>query len=190
MRETSKLINYRNKMGYSRFFKGIGIDIGAGNDPLIWPNCAVTTFDLMDGNGQLLAGIQDESFDFVYSSHCLEHMVDPKEAVGNWLRVCKTGGYLVIAVPHEIYYEKNCWPSMFNSDHKWSFRLCDKTTMPKSINLYELFSGFAVEYVQAKEVIENFNLTRFWDDQTLGDAVCQLEVVVRKVSSSLAVFED
>ena len=61
----------------------------------------------------------DGSQDAVYSSHCLEHISDYRNALSDWFRVLKTGGYLVIAVPHQYLYEKKAaLPSLWNGDHK------------------------------------------------------------------------
>lgn len=43
----------------------------------------------------------DNSVDFVFSSHVLEHFFDPIKAIKEWLRVTKQGGYVVIIVPHK-----------------------------------------------------------------------------------------
>ena len=80
-------------------------------------------WDLPDGDAQYLAGVPDGTYDFLHSSHCLEHMVDPGIAMANWVRVVRGGGYLVITIPDEELYEHLHWPSRFNGDHKWSFTI-------------------------------------------------------------------
>jgi ubiquinone/menaquinone biosynthesis C-methylase UbiE len=37
-----------------------------------------------------MAGVVDGSVDFVHSSHCLEHMVDVRETLKNWIRIGAT----------------------------------------------------------------------------------------------------
>jgi SAM-dependent methyltransferase len=44
--------------------------------------------------------IQSESYDFVLSSHTLEHSANPLRALGEWARVLKPGAALVLVVPH------------------------------------------------------------------------------------------
>ncbi|MBV5346213.1 MAG: methyltransferase domain-containing protein, partial [Rhodoferax sp.] len=74
--------------------------------------------------------------DFVHSSHCLEHMRDVREALKNWIRIVKPGGFLILTVPDEDLYEQGQWPSRFNTDHKWSFTIHkERSTMPSSINV-------------------------------------------------------
>src|SRR5436305_812127 len=43
----------------------------------------------------------DESQDAVYNSHCLEHIANYHDALLEWYRVLKIGGYLIIVVPHQ-----------------------------------------------------------------------------------------
>ena len=131
MREASKAMTRRlHDVRYaSRYFVGNGIDIGAGNDSIglyaeWFPGMRqVRAWDLPDGDAQLLQSVADESLDFVHSSHCLEHMRDPVEALRHWFRVLKPGGHLVCVVPDEDLYEQGVFPSTFNSDHKWTFSL-------------------------------------------------------------------
>lgn len=61
----------------------------------------------------------DESQDGIYTSHCLEHIGDYKNAIREWYRVLKSGGHLVIVVPHQYLFERRLkLPSLSNSDHK------------------------------------------------------------------------
>src|SRR6266496_52261 len=63
--------------------------------------------------------IADNSQDAVFSSHCLEHVVDPRPVLREWLRVLNPGGFLVIIVPHQYLYERRIsLPSMWNPDHR------------------------------------------------------------------------
>ena len=86
---------------------GDGIDIGAGDDSLgryqqMFPAMrSCRAWDLADGDAQFLAGVPDRAFDFIHSSHCLEHLVNPVQAMQNWLRVLKPGGHAVLMVPDD-----------------------------------------------------------------------------------------
>jgi SAM-dependent methyltransferase len=46
-----------------------------------------------------LQGIADHRYDFVLSSHSLEHTANPVKALKEWVRVVKPGGALVILLP-------------------------------------------------------------------------------------------
>jgi SAM-dependent methyltransferase len=45
--------------------------------------------------------LEDNSVDFVISSHVIEHFPDPIKALKEWYRVVKPGGYLYIIAPHK-----------------------------------------------------------------------------------------
>ena len=112
---------YRDAEFFSRYLGGEVLDIGPGND-LICPNA--TGFDQQQGDANELSRyFLPESFDAVHSSHSLEHMRDPVAALHQWWPLVKPGGYLVLVVPDEDLYEQGIWPSVFNPDHKWTFRL-------------------------------------------------------------------
>lgn len=50
--------------------------------------------------GSDLAGISDNSYDFLLSSHNLEHIANPLKALKEWMRVVKPRGHLVVVLPH------------------------------------------------------------------------------------------
>ena len=148
MHETSKSIFHRLKDSryVSRYFVGHGIDIGAGKDSLgqyaeffpLMKSCRA--WDMPDGDAEYLQTIPDNSFDFIHSSHCLEHMRDVVNALNHWFRVLKPGGHLVCLVPDEDLYEQGVFPSTFNSDHKFTFSVFKKNSWSaKSVNVVELF---------------------------------------------------
>jgi SAM-dependent methyltransferase len=125
MKESSKAMERRFKSEkcslFSDIFQGEGIDIGAGDDLINFPD--VRRFDMEDGDANHLDQyFPAESFDYIHASQCLEHMRDPKAALNSWLKVLRKGGYAVISIPSWELYEGMVWPSRFNPDHKstWS----------------------------------------------------------------------
>ena len=48
-----------------------------------------------------LKSIQNETYDFCFSSHCLEHIANPLKAIKESLRIIKKNGYLIIIVPEK-----------------------------------------------------------------------------------------
>ena len=99
-------------------------------------------FDLAQGDANHIRRYVDRRFDYVYASHCLEHMIDPKAAISEWWTLVKPGGVLFIIVPDEDLYEQGVWPSRFNPDHKWSFTIAKhRSWSPVSINLFDLMRG-------------------------------------------------
>lgn len=47
-----------------------------------------------------LSFLPAESYDFVLSSHMLEHCANPLKALDQWQRILKTGGALLLVLPH------------------------------------------------------------------------------------------
>lgn len=189
MLEQSKSAKRRFNVGafHSRYFVGAGIDIGGKPDPLgqyagLFSNMeSVLTWDIEDGDAQLMEEVEDNSFDFVHSSHCLEHMRDVDESLGNWIRITKPGGYLILTVPDEDMYERGKWPSESNPDHKWTFTVYkDVTWSERSINIVDLIKRPDIE-VEKIEQIKDF-YRHGWDvDQTMtATAECCIEIILRK----------
>ncbi|MDG1943862.1 MAG: methyltransferase domain-containing protein [Halioglobus sp.] len=48
-----------------------------------------------------LSGIESASYDFVLSSHCIEHLANPFQGLAEWIRVLKPGGLMVLVFPHK-----------------------------------------------------------------------------------------
>jgi SAM-dependent methyltransferase len=48
-----------------------------------------------------LSAIESDKYDFILSSHMLEHSANPLEALSEWLRVLKVEGIIIILVPHK-----------------------------------------------------------------------------------------
>lgn len=192
MKECSKSIFRRlYDPNFSRlYFKGNGIDIGGKPDPLalyaeLFPLVSsVRTWDLEDGDAQHMATVADDTFDFVHSSHCLEHLRDPAEALVNWLRILRPGGHLVLTMPDEDLYEQGQFPSTFNRDHKWTFTVFKtRTWSERSLNLLDLLRELGdscdIRRVVTIDGAYRYALPRY--DQTLTPvAEASIEVVVRK----------
>ena len=85
-----------------------------------------------------MKGVKNASFDFVYASHTIEHMVDLEITLNNWWRVLRPGGYLILYLPHrDLYEKKNTLPSRWNTDHKHFF-LLDKDEKPDTVGIVPL----------------------------------------------------
>jgi len=135
MREASKTAEVLGPSERS-ILVGNGIDIGCGRDPI---TPAVRRFDLDDGDANAITNYVHEQFDFVFSSHCLEHMNDPRNALHEWWKLVKPGGHLFFAVPDEDLYEQGVFPSQFNRDHKATFTISKaQSWSPVSINVLDL----------------------------------------------------
>lgn len=192
MNECSKAAARRmHTAGFAtHYLVGDGLDVGSGSDPLskvahLFPLVrSVTTFDTPDGDAQFLAKHPDDRFDFLHSSHCLEHVRDPREALRNWVRVVRPGGHLVVLVPDEDLYEQGVWPSTFNRYHLHTFTVCKgRSWSPASVNLTDLFAVVAdrAEVLRLEVLHQTFQPGGGRRDQTLSPiGECAIEFVLRK----------
>lgn len=186
------------------------LDIGPEKDPL--PNA--TPFDKDQGDANhILDFVIDRDFDVVYSSHCLEHIFDPRAAIKDWWKLVRPGGYLFIIVPDEDLYEQGVFPSRFNPDHKVTFTIAKtKSWSSASINVLELVRslpdasnywitlhdhGYVRGFWRFGQIARTirggvgrtrragFRLPRLSNvlDQTLAGALAQIQMIVQKRSS-------
>lgn len=192
MKEMSKSVprRQRDPNFLTRFFVGEGIDIGGLPDPLslyleFFPLIrSVKVWDLSDGDAQFMDGVMDNSYDFVTSSHCLEHLIDPFQGIKNWLRILRPGGHLIITIPEEDLYEQGTWPSNKNLDHKHSFTILkNESWAPNSINVFDLVTNLGTEVDVRKISVEDsgyrFDMANY--DQTMTPvSESSIEIILRK----------
>lgn len=179
MNETSKAIARRlhDPRFITRYFTGDGIDIGSGPDPLsrhmhLFPLMrSCRSWDKRDGDAQTMPGIEQATFDFVHSSHCLEDLTDPLEALASWVRICKSGGHLIITVPDGALYEQGVWPSTFNPAHKHRFSIA---------GLIALLTQLGADIVKVELLDHAYKYDTYRQDQTLGISESAIEMILRK----------
>jgi SAM-dependent methyltransferase len=180
--ETSKAAMRRVHEGFFfRFLFGKGIDIGCGADPICdW----CTRWDLKDGDATLMEGLEAGGFDWVYSSHCLEHLKDPSAALARWWELLKPQGRLLLVVPDEDLYEQGVWPSQWNPDHRTTWTISKaKSWSPVSRNLaFELgqLPQGQIKYLKLCDYLYNYGVKGV--DQSSGLSEVGIEAVVVKVA--------
>lgn len=120
--ETFKAKTRREREGFfDKFCQGQGLDIGYGGD-LVHENAF--GYDIEHGDATYLKILKNEKFDFIYTSHLIEHLNNPELAIKNWWKVLKPQGFLILYLPHrDLYEKKNKLPSNFNKDHKFFYLL-------------------------------------------------------------------
>jgi SAM-dependent methyltransferase len=118
-----------------KYCKGKGVDVGAGNWSIdgakaVENNENETAYKLLEN---------DESLDYVFSSHLLEHLDKPQVAIEEWSKKLKSGGILFMYLPHPACH---MWKKENLSEHHlWN---------PDPYYLEELFnndSRFNMEYI-------------------------------------------
>ncbi|MFN0243998.1 MAG: methyltransferase domain-containing protein [Planctomycetota bacterium] len=189
MGATTAAREFRLRNGdFARYLRGSGIDIGAGDDHLSVPDGVVLAWDHAQGDAQTMDGVAAASFDFVYSSHCLEHLHDPLRALERWCQILRPGGFLYLVVPDWRLYEKEQWPSRFNSTHRHTFSLdVERDTLGRSGHLnicseiLPLLARCGLEPLAVRLEDEGYDHDLPSSvDQTLNDALAQICVIARK----------
>lgn len=192
MNETSKAMKrrYNDAFFQTKAYVGRGIDVGCGRDPLsqyVGQFALMTScrgWDKLNGDAQKMKGVAPESYDFLHSSHCLEHLNDPSEAMLSWSQVVKPGGHMILTVPDFDLYEGGVWPSRWNSDHKWKFTMSRRHDPDdRLLNVLNWLGGLSIGCG-----VERIQLVRdFWEpslagaDQTRGpNSESCIEFVLRK----------
>lgn len=79
----------------------------------------------------------DNSLDFVFSSHMLEHVEDVAGMLGEWWRVIKTGGHLILYLPHAKFFPKK-GEKYANDDHKHDFVPADIVSIMEKVGSWDL----------------------------------------------------
>jgi SAM-dependent methyltransferase len=181
MREASKTNRVRDDAFRSTYLAGSVLDIGSGTDPVV-PHAR--GFDREHGDANHITRyLSGESFDCVHSSHCLEHMADPRQALAEWWTLVKPGGYLVIVVPDEELYEQGFWPSQFNVEHRSTFRVNGAPARsPVSYDLKALMLALpGATLVDLRRQDAGYNYSRRWTGpSSVGRALLWLDKYRRR----------
>ena len=146
---------------------------------MLAPNCQA--YDIEDGNAQFLEQIDDETYDFVYSSHTLEHMPDPATALVNWWRVVKPCGFLILYIPHrDLYEKKSTLPSNWNLGHR-TFFLPERDEPPDTVGILPLISKTLSDFilVYSKVCSEGHTIS---DPDIHSDGEYSIEIVLQKAA--------
>jgi SAM-dependent methyltransferase len=94
------------------FCKGEGLDVGCGQWPLPW----AIPIDIKAGTDAM--SLPPGPFDFIASSHCLEHLDDPVSALEHWHARLRPGGVLALYLPH---HDQIYWRPEFCKKHRHSW---------------------------------------------------------------------
>lgn len=91
------------------FCKGDGLDVGASK----WPLPGAVPIDLATGGDAMALPLRFNSigWNFIFSSHCLEHLPNPVAALEHWRTKLVDGGVLFLYLPHpdmRYWRPQNC----------------------------------------------------------------------------------
>lgn len=181
--ETGKAVDRRvRELFFEKYCRGKGIDIGCGNNPLGVAGIDKWDQDLGHGDATFMAGIPDHAYDFVYSSHCIEHLVFPYIGMRNWWRILKPGGWLIVFGPERNIYERRLTlPSRWNGDHK-TFWLLDRSDPPTTFSVLEMVQHCCPGYeLHSLRLLDEGNTKRDKPDEH-ADGEFSWEIICKKAA--------
>lgn len=115
------------------YVRGSGLDVGCGPFKAFAHSIGVDGQQHPGPRGPQLVmdcsrlpKFSDGAFDYVFSSHLLEHIEDYRATLKDWFRLVRPGGYLILYLPHrDLYPRIGTFGS--NPDHKHDFSPTDIT---------------------------------------------------------------
>ncbi len=99
-----------------QFCQGNGLDIGAGDAPL--PGARPVDIRHADRHDAMNLPAKGGELDYIFSSHCLEHLDDFVAALEYWISKLKGGGVLFLYLPS---WECEYWRPWNNRKHRHQF---------------------------------------------------------------------
>ena len=138
------------------------------------PGATGVDLDYPGYNGVTLP-FKAESVDTVFSSHCLEHILEDHRAIRDWYRVLKIGGYIVCMVPSQALYEKKRFlPSRWNADHK---RMYSPAGLLQSFEAALEVNTYRVRHLRENDAGYNYDIP----PSEHAHSPYEIELVVEKI---------
>jgi len=94
------------------FCQGTGYDIGCGKEEWAFPGSI--PIDPIIDNRYNAFNLPQKNVDYIFSSHCLEHIPNWVDAMDYWYDVLRPGGILFLYLPH---YNQEYWRPWNNKKH-------------------------------------------------------------------------
>jgi SAM-dependent methyltransferase len=119
----------------------------------------------------------DQTQDAVFASAVLEHIPNYRQALAEWYRVTKIGGYVIIFVPNRYLYEmRPDLPGRWNGDHR---RFYTPASLLQEIEQSLPINGFRVRHLLDND--EGFNYGDPQGSRPRGNY--QIETVVQRIDT-------
>lgn len=138
------------------FLQGRIADLGHGGHK-VHPDAVGVDFFKFDesdwiGDVRDLWFFDSESFDSVYSSHCLEDLWHPHQALAEWTRILRPGGHLSLFLPLRDFYP-NVGTEGANPGHKDDYVPEDVEGFLRDIGGVEVVHSARVEAENSFEIV-------------------------------------
>lgn len=116
------------------FCKGIGYDIGFCKEE--WKLPGAIGIDICLNNGFHANNLPENNVDYIFSSHCLEHVDDWVSTLELWLSKLNDNGILFLYLPD---FSQKYWRPWHNKKHKHCFTPNIIETFLKDKNMKNIF---------------------------------------------------
>ena len=126
------------------YCKGKGYDIGCMKKEWSFPMSV--PIDLSFDDDYHALNLPENNVDYIFSSHCLEHIDNWVEVGDYWYDTIKEGGTLFLYLPH---YDQEYWRPWNNRKHKNIFS-------PEIIRDWMTHKGFINIFVGEKDLNNSF----------------------------------
>lgn len=126
------------------YCKGVGYDIGCNR--LEWAFPGSQGIDLNFNDPWDAYNLPDQQVNYIYSSHCLEHLSDWVSVLDYWTSKLKHCGVLFLYLPH---YDQEYWRPWNNRKHLHAFT-------PKIIEDYMISRGYAHIFKSERDLNDSF----------------------------------
>lgn len=98
---------------YAKYYcKGVGYDIGCMKKEWAYPGSMPIDISFEDEYDAM--NLPQKEVDYIFSSHCLEHIYNWVDALDYWYDTLKPGGILFLYLPH---YSQEYWRPWNNKKH-------------------------------------------------------------------------
>lgn len=123
---------------------GDGYDIGCMKKEWSFPGS--TPIDLGFNDGYTATNLPRKNVDYIFSSHCLEHILDWVSVMDYWYEILKIGGVLFLYLPD---YSQEYW-------RPWNNRKHFNILTPTIINDYMKHKGYQNIFVSGVDLNNSF----------------------------------
>jgi len=124
--------------------EGIGYDIGCMKKEWAFPGSI--EIDLCFDDEWHALNLPQKDVDYIFSSHCLEHIDGWVEVMDYWYKTLKSGGVLFLYLPS---YDQEYWKPWNNRKHRNIFT-------PQILQDYMKDVGYKKIYISGKDLNDSF----------------------------------
>jgi predicted SAM-dependent methyltransferase len=122
---------------YAKYFcKGVGVDVGCMKKEWAYPGSIPVDISFNDGYHAL--NLPQKNLDYIFSSHCLEHLNNWVEVLNYWYDCLKTDGILFLYLPD---YKQEYWRPWNNTKHKNIIKPRFLKDWMKEKKFFKVFTG-------------------------------------------------